>query len=270
MSIQQVTKNDIQFLHTKSRGKIKQPPIVLVHGAYNNGHVWEQTFMPYFSEQGHEVFAIHLKNKEEAFDRKTLFSYNLKSYTQKLSRLIDLVGEPAYMIGHSMGGLIVQKYLEQASEQIRAACLLAAVAPFGTKNTLKMMFANPIMLLKYTALTLDPSIAKKYPPSHGLLSARSDETTRKSFQSFIIRESAFALFGTFYPNINTTKVKQTPLLVKGAANDNLVLPKDVVKTGEIYDYQAKVYPEMGHFMMLEPDWQPLADDILSGFNSINS
>ncbi|MGB0525269.1 MAG: alpha/beta hydrolase [Flammeovirgaceae bacterium] len=264
MNIQLIKSNGLQYLYAKAGTASKKAPIVFVHGAYNNGHVWEKTFMPFFHQLGHDVYAIHLKDQEEAFQKKTLFSYTLNKYTQKLSSIIDLVESTPFVIGHSMGGLIVQKYLASNPDRVKGACLLAAVAPFGTKNTMKMMFANPTQLMRYTLLTLNPDIAKKYPPAYGLLSARSDEEMRKSFQSFIIRESIYALAGTFMPKVNIERVKQTPLLVLGAAIDELILPKDIIKTGEIYGIEAKIYPEMGHFMMLEPDWEIIANDIVEG------
>ena len=190
-----------------------------------------------------------------------MLSYTLKSYAQKLDLLCQFIGGTPIFIGHSMGGLVIQKYMTDHQHQVGALCLLAAAAPFGTKNTMKMMFANPFMLLKYTMLTLNPNIAKKYPPSYGLLSARSDKATRKKFQQFVMHESIRALFNSVRPKIDTDKVAKTPLLVLGTANDNLILPKDVVSTGEIYEKPAIIYPEMGHFMMLEPDWELVAKDI---------
>ena len=260
MNIKQEKSDDIEFLFAQGKGTLKQPPIVLVHGAYNNATVWTNNLFPYFTALGHDVYAIQLKNNKEAYSKRTLIAYTLKAYTNKLNKLIQHIDSQYILIGHSMGGLIAQKYISTFHHKPLATCLLAAVPPYGTINTIKMMMGNPVQLLRYTALTLNPAIAQKYPPSHGLLSERSDEATRKSFQSFIIRESAVALFQTFYPKLNIDVIRKTPILVTGAANDNLILPKDIVKTGQLYNQEAKIYPHMGHFMMLEPDWEQKADD----------
>jgi alpha-beta hydrolase superfamily lysophospholipase len=66
----------------------------------------------------------------------------------------------------------------------------------------------------------------------------------------------------------TTLVK-TPLLVLGAADDNIFTPHEVKQTARAYGVEAEIFPAMAHDMMLERGWQQVADRILAWLKSQN-
>jgi alpha-beta hydrolase superfamily lysophospholipase len=51
----------------------------------------------------------------------------------------------------------------------------------------------------------------------------------------------------------------TQLLVLGAENAAIFRPQELQATATAYAGQAKIFPGMAHDMMLEPDWQAVAD-----------
>jgi alpha-beta hydrolase superfamily lysophospholipase len=61
------------------------------------------------------------------------------------------------------------------------------------------------------------------------------------------------------------KVK-TPLLVLGAARDNMIGPRELEATARAYDTQAEIIPDVAHNSMLEQNWQSVAERILSWLN----
>ena len=42
-------------------GLNNKPPILLVHGAWHGAWCWEDTYLDYFSEVGHETWAMDLR-----------------------------------------------------------------------------------------------------------------------------------------------------------------------------------------------------------------
>jgi alpha-beta hydrolase superfamily lysophospholipase len=58
------------------------------------------------------------------------------------------------------------------------------------------------------------------------------------------------------------KVK-TPLLVLAAANDAIFSIAEAQATAKAYHTVAEIFPNMAHDMMLEPDWQKVADRMIS-------
>lgn len=214
--------------------------------------------MTYFSGRGHEVYAIHLKNTETVSSFSTLFSYSLREFADRLHQLVEHIDGKPLLIGHSMGGLVIQKYLTHYSSDISGACLLASLPPFGMKHTLLKMIREPEILLAYTVVTLTPGIARKGEAPRGLLSNRVEQEKRKTLQSILVRESGVALSNAVMPGIDTRAVANVPLQVWGAELDNLALPDDVKKMARMYGVKPHIRENSGHFMVFEPDWMEVA------------
>ncbi|MEL6135041.1 MAG: alpha/beta fold hydrolase, partial [Bacteroidota bacterium] len=238
------------------------PPIVLVHGAYNGAQIWEHNFLPFFAEKGYTVYAINLKRPEDKNDIRTLFRYKLDDYVDRLATLVDSLDQPPILVGHSMGGLVVQSYLSRHPQAASGVCLLASLPPFGLKHTLWGMVKSPILLLIYTLLTLFPAIGRTNKPPKGLLSDAASDQNKLRFQASIQRESALALWNCLFPKVSADFARYAPLLILGAEMDHLALPKDVIQTGKFYGKEAQVYPSRGHFLMMDKDWEKVAELIL--------
>ena len=58
------------------------------------------------------------------------------------------------------------------------------------------------------------------------------------------------------------KIK-TPVLVLGAARDNMLDPSEIHATARAYDTKAEIIPNVAHNMMLEIRWQTVAERILT-------
>lgn len=252
---------EVAYLFSAPIAEELQPPIVMVHGAYHDGRIWADHFIPYFVGAGHPVCAIHLKPQAKADHIQTLFAYTLADYVEQLEALIDHLDQAPFVIAHSMGGLVVMKYLNRHPGSVRGVCLLASLPYFGMKRTVWKMLFRPRILMAYILLTLYPKVAHHAVPPPGLLSDHVDMATKRHFGRLSVRESARALFNSLIPGIKPENLQQTNLLVLGAAEDNLALPEDVVRMGELLDSPAYIYPDMGHAMMLEARWEEVAGHI---------
>jgi hypothetical protein len=69
-------------------------------------------------------------------------------------------------------------------------------------------------------------------------------------------------------NLPRTKQIENPILVLGAASDNVFTKTEVESTARAYNTKAEIFPDMAHDMMLESGWQAVADRILSWFREI--
>ncbi|RMG72778.1 MAG: alpha/beta fold hydrolase [Bacteroidetes bacterium] len=258
----QIPGTDIAYLRA-GRGRLGSPPVILVHGAYTDGHMWTRNLLPYLAARGFAVYAIHLK--APGWGPLTLWRYTLGSYVRRLRRLADHVGDPPVLIGHSMGGLVIQKYLSRYPGEAAGAALLASLPPFGLRHTLTNMLRRPRLLLAYMMITFLPSLVRRLPgdPPPGLLSARVPAADRAYFGTLLQRESFLALAHTLRPGVREGAVRQVPLWVCGADQDNLALPADVRDTAARYHVKAVIRPESGHFLVLEPDWTEMAEELVA-------
>jgi alpha-beta hydrolase superfamily lysophospholipase len=57
--------------------------------------------------------------------------------------------------------------------------------------------------------------------------------------------------------------RQTPLLVLGGTHDTLFTVTECKRTAHAYGTNARLYPGMGHDLMLDSGWEQVAADILA-------
>jgi len=205
-------------IHALHMGNEKSdlPPVVLVHGAYCDGRMWKGNFQDYFAEQGHPTYAIHLKDPYRKPAVRTLLGYGLETFARRLHHLVEYIGQAPILIGHSMGRLVIQKYVSLFPEQAVGVGLLASLPPFGMKHTLWGMVKEPDLLLGYTIVTLAPGLAKYGEIPRGLLSDRVGKDKRKNLQHLLVQESAVSLTNCLAPGIDMEAVRRIPLQVWGA------------------------------------------------------
>ena len=107
--------------------------------------------LPYFAEHGYRSHAFDLRGhgKSEGADR--LRWTGITQYVSDVGQVVERCEKSPILIGHSMGGLVVQKYLE-SDPKIPAAVLLATVPPGGViRTTLSIAARHPIAFLKASA-----------------------------------------------------------------------------------------------------------------------
>lgn len=96
--MQHVTSNDgtaIGYLKSGSG-----PPLLLVHGAIADHRRW-LPILPHF-EQRFTVYAMDRRGRGASGDSP---DYDLRREVEDVAAVVEAIGEPAYVLGHSFGGL---------------------------------------------------------------------------------------------------------------------------------------------------------------------
>lgn len=104
--------------------------ILFVHGAGGDAWQWRSLFMPYFAKKNINTLAISLPNHGQS---KKDLSYNLEDYVTIIKNAHETLGTNTIIVGHSMGGFLVQKYSSQYPINNKII-LLAAMPPFNPAN----------------------------------------------------------------------------------------------------------------------------------------
>lgn len=99
--------------------------IVLVHGAFSDARVWERV-LPGLRAAGHEVTTFDLPGS--GADPTPVAEVTLERYA---ARVCDVLreGEPAVLVGHSMGGVVVTQAAARCPEQVARLVYVCAFAP---------------------------------------------------------------------------------------------------------------------------------------------
>ena len=194
-------------------------------------------------------------------DFKALRTCSIADYVEDVSSVADSLGSRPVVIGHSLGGFVVQKYL--ASHGAPAAVLMASMPPRGAfASGLRWMKLHPWLFTKIaiTGKSLDcvntPGLARER-----FFSAQTPEAHVVGYAARLTEESARIGIDGVLLGLARSKSVATPMLVLGARDDGAVTPKEVRATARKYQTHAEFFPDMGHNMMLEPGWAAVAERI---------
>lgn len=237
-------------------------PLLFIHGAYAGAWCWEEYFLPFFAERGYASFAVSLSGHGGSRGREHLDVLSIGDYVRDLHEAIALLPGPPVLIGHSMGGMVAQKYLEKAP--VPGVVLMASVPPQGLWSAaLGLAFHKPGLLRDLNRIlgggqvALDTLREAMFAQPVG-----ADRLTR--YYTRMQPESHRAIWDmTLFDLPAPHRMHRVPMLVLGAEHDSLIPSSQVALTARTYGTRAEVFPGMGHGMMLERDWQPVAERILS-------
>ena len=242
-------------------GEPRETPLLFVHGAYAAAWCWEEHFLQFFADAGYASYAVSLSGHGGSPGRKQLDSFSINDYGRDVAAVVAELPAPPVLIGHSMGGFVLQKYLER--HQAPAAVLMCAVPPQGILSAaVGMMFSKPGMMKDLNNL-MGGGKASLETLREALFAQPVELEDLKRYYRNTQSESHRAiwdmsLFGM--PRIG--RVKRTPLLVQGAEHDHLIPASLVEMTARTYGVEAHIFSGMGHGLMLERDWILPARQIL--------
>jgi alpha-beta hydrolase superfamily lysophospholipase len=109
----------------------KQASILFVHGAGHAAWCWREHFTGWFEARGYTVAAPDLPY-HGSLPRRGITFTPLSAYVKAVAQAVASLEPPLILIGHSMGGFILQKYLER--EEADLAVLLASTPPTGASG----------------------------------------------------------------------------------------------------------------------------------------
>jgi pimeloyl-ACP methyl ester carboxylesterase len=109
--------------------------IVLVHGAFSGAWTWEPV-IPALEAAGHSVTAIDLPGSGE--DQTPADEVTLDGYATRVTEALDSDDEPAVLVGHSMGGVVITHAAGMAPDRIRKLVYVCAFLPPDGKGLLDM------------------------------------------------------------------------------------------------------------------------------------
>lgn len=239
-------------------------PILFIHGAYTAAWCWQDNYLPWFAERGYACYALSLVAHGNSRGREYLDSYGIDDYVENVAHITRQFDQPPILIGHSMGGMVVQKYLEQDVHPVTAASvLLCSVPPQGLLGSaLGLAWSSPNVLVD-----LNQAMMGAAPSTESIRDALFyrplDERRLEYIAACAQPESHRALWDmTFFNLPNPVLMQQRPpMLILGAEFDRLIPPSLVYMTAASYQLPAHILPNFGHGCMMEEGWEEGAQRI---------
>lgn len=255
----------IELIKKEAKGKKKEDVILFVHGAWHGAWCWERYFMTYFSEEGYESYALSFRGHGNSPSKKGINRISMNDYLNDLIKVIDDLEQEPIIIAHCMGGLVVQKYLEQRS--CKKVVLMASIPPQGALRTIlnvnltRYYALVNVLRLNLYGLVNSPSKAKWTLFSNSISEEELNYCTQK-----VGGESFRVFLEMIVPNIKINYHDKIPMLVLGAENDHIITVKENEKTAKKYKADLKIIPQTAHNLMLDVENKLVANEIISWLN----
>jgi pimeloyl-ACP methyl ester carboxylesterase len=236
-------------------------PLLFVHGAWHAAWCWDENFLSFFADRSYRALALSFRGHGESPIDKPLRRCSVADYIQDVSSVAGQLPRPPVVIGHSMGGLIVQKYLEKHTAP--AGVLMTSIPPQGNLgNALRWIRQRPTHFAKmtFTGKAL-PYINSPELARERFFSAHTPEADVRRYAARLQEDSTRIGIDCLLLRLPRPKRVTTPLLVLGAEEDTAHTRNEILATARAYCTKAEFFPDMGHNMMLEPGWPAVAERI---------
>lgn len=236
-------------------------PVLFVHGAWHAAWCWDEYFLGFFAGRGYRALALSLRGHGNSATEKPLRACTVADFVDDIAAVAGGLPRPPIVIGHSMGGLLVQKYLE--THVCPAAVLMTSMPPQGNLGaTLRWMRDHPWHFIKmtFTGKAL-PYINTPQLARERFFSARTPEADVVNYAERLQEDSARVGIDCLVLRLPRPKLVTTPVLVLGADDDGAHTRAEVLATARAYRTEAEFFPAMGHNMMLEAGWEAVGKRI---------
>lgn len=231
--------------------------LLFVHGMWDGSWIW-RNYLEFFSSLGYRCHAVDLRGRPGSKTVPDIGKVPFSAYVEDARRVSEELGDPV-LVGHSGGGLVVQKLAEVLDPP--AVILLVPAAPRG-------VFALATRELLFAALRHSPEILLHRPLMPGreemsrlqlnnLPPAEQDRVYRLQIPESGRQTFDIAVAG--YP-VDASKVS-CPMLVVGAGEDRITPPEVTRKIAEKYGADFERYDGFAHMITLEAGWERVARDV---------
>lgn len=238
------TRQALEVLERQPAADDGRVPLLFVHGLGHGAWCWER-WLDAAAEAGHPAYAVSLRGHGNSPGR--LRTALLSQYVDDVIATATALPRPAVLVGHSMGGLVVQRAL--ARYAARAAVLVSPVPAHPAVGALMSIARqHPLDALKIIgggSLPLRPEY----------LFAELPQAEAQALADRCHGESALVQYQLIMHRPAAAPLGAPPVLVLATPDDRLVPIRGVRATARRYGATIEEFPGMGHDLMLDARWR---------------
>ena len=248
---------ELEVLSPPEPAASDRTPLLFVHGLGHGARCWEN-WRQAAADAGRPAYAVSLRGHGGSGGRLKIA--RMSQYVADVVATARSLPRPPVLVGHSMGGLVVQQALARFAAP---AGVLVAPVP-----------AHP-------AVASLVAIARRHPldalriVGGGSLPLRAEylfhELPPKQAQALSDRcgpESALAQYQLLMHRPAGRPLGGAPVLVLASPDDRLVPIRGVRSTAAHYGGRIEEFPGMGHDLMLDARWREPFDAMLAWLGTV--
>lgn len=258
----------LEIREAEPEGPQRGPSLLFVHGGYHAAWCWEDNFFPYFSGRGYRVRALSLRGHGGSDGFERLDKLGLEHFTEDVLTVLDSLPDKPVLVGHSMGGAIVQRVLAERPDSARAAVLMSSPPPSGIGFTASFRWMRTgwtpmwrLYKLHQGKLAVNGRIPPEAFPFPCFFAGALPPEQQASYLDRVQKESHRAGKQTGRRFLRRPVPPRVPLLVMGGDEDWFFSTDVFHQTAAIYGTKAVIIPGSGHMVMLDAAWRGAAREI---------
>lgn len=255
-------KNDWIELKAVSQEKGERPALLFIHGSFCSAPIWRHRFMPFFAEHGYDCYAVSLRGHGQNGYDWTLHLTGLSDYVEDVQKAVERIGRPCVLIGHSLGGMIVQKYIED--HECLGAVLLNSLPPSGAFSSIMHMMTNaPDLFFSLNqVMMLGPDVMGFDTLKRLLVSDDTHPASLAEVHGLFQPESFRAINEVTLFDIPRKRAKTGfPIAVIGGDADVMIPVSALKETAAFHGADLEIIPGVPHAVMLDRRWKMVAERI---------
>ncbi|SDH04956.1 alpha/beta hydrolase [Chitinophaga filiformis] len=259
-------------------GKTHPKTVVFITGAFVHHSCWDE-WKAYFENKGYRTIAPPWPHKNASAEvlrnshpNKDIASNRLAVLTDHYDNIIRQLPEKPILIGHSIGGLIVQLLLQrglgfsgvaihsvppQGIITFKLSFLKAGLGPLGFFTSVRQSFLMSFNQWKYA-----------------FTNGMDCDAQKEAYYQFAIPESKLIVRDTIThaARINFEN-PHAPLLLTSGSDDNTIPASLNYKNYQKYKHSNSItnykeFKSRNHFVLGQPTWKEDADYILDWLNKL--
>lgn len=238
-------------------------PILFVHPLGHAAWCWSEHFLPYIAHHGYASYALSLRGHGASEGREQLRWTSLADYVADVAQVASQLPRPPILVGDSLGGVVVRKYLE--SHAAPAAVLMSpASRPGAISFSLGLARRHPLVFCRLNAkLSVYPLLSTAGLYREVFYDQEMPEEQVRQYQARL-QDDSYRVFAELLLGLGEPRRKptNTPVLVLCGAKDKTFPRQSYEAIARGYHTRPEILPELPHGMVLHPCWQLAADRML--------
>ena len=259
-TIQHSVENGIERIRYLPARRRRLPPILMVHGMWHGAWCW-QPWQELLAEWGWESHAFSLPGHGMSPAQRPVYFCTLDYYLRFLKAEVARMERKPILIGHSMGGALVQWYLKYAGDNLPAAVLAApwnVHGNFSDGGIAHWLNLDPLgVLLVSLTGSANPYIRTPAVAARKLISPGAIYSP-KELHARLGPESVWIMIQHNRPFWQPPVEIKTPLLWLAGEADQLISVEAQQRAAADYHAPCIVAPGAAHNLMMEPTYAETA------------
>ena len=261
----------LEILHEEKLGQAPKGDIVFVHGICHDARCWKN-FVEFFSARGYRCSAPSLRGHGGSGGRTRFPWFTLSDYVEDVEQAVAQCNTKPFLIGHSIGGAVVQQFTGMHTDLVRGAVLFApTTAPkmswWKTSASLRHCDMSKAMCASLGFISQKNVQGAAFFTSVGENGRRHQRIEDPMpYIALLQAESVRITFCELYKKYTKNHQVSIPIFVIGSYADAYFPEKSLVSTATVYKENEKtalmILQHLCHGMMLDPDWEESVKPVL--------